>query len=445
VTLRTRLTIGAAIAVAVAVLLGSALTYVFVRSELRDQVDESLRQGAAVIENRPFFGDRLPPAGAFALPGPLGAAQLYLQVVSPGGAVARSGNGDVLIPISDEARQVASSGAGQVLSDATVEGTHVRVLTRPLEPGLAIQIARSLEEVDSTLGRLRWILAGISLGGIALAAGLGLIVSGSTLRPVRRLTQTAERVSETHDLSERIEVESQDELGRLAGSFNTMLEALDDSARAQRQLVADASHELRTPLTSLRTNAEVLARAPDLPEPERERLLDDVVGQTEELSALVEDLVELARGAEEVAVPQDVRLDEIVAAAVERARRDAPGVRFETQLEECVVRGVPARVDRAVRNLLDNAAKWSPAGSVVEVSVRDGEVVVRDHGPGIDESDLPHVFDRFYRAPSARGLPGSGLGLAIVRQVAESVGGSVSAEAADGGGAQLRLKLLPAS
>jgi two-component system, OmpR family, sensor histidine kinase MprB len=442
-TLRARLTIGAALAVAVAVLLGSALTYVFVRSELRDQVDDSLRQGATVITNRPQLGQLLPAAGRFVLPGSLGPAQFYVQFVSPDGAVAPQG--DVLIPVSGEAREVAAAGSAPVLADATVDGTHVRVLTQRVGSGIAVQIARSLEEVDATLGRLRWILAGISLGGIALAAGLGLIVSGSTLRPVRRLTQTAERVSETHDLSERIEVESQDELGRLAGSFNTMLGTLDDSARAQRQLVADASHELRTPLTSLRTNAEVLARAPELPEAERERLLDDVVGQTEELSALVEDLVELARGAEEVAVPTEVRLDEIVAAAVERARRHAPGVRFELQREETVVRGVPERVDRAVRNLLDNAAKWSPPGGVVDVSVRAGEVVVRDHGPGIDEADLPHVFDRFYRAPSARGLSGSGLGLAIVRQVAEAGGGTVSAERADGGGARLRLQLLPAS
>jgi two-component system, OmpR family, sensor histidine kinase MprB len=431
-TLRARLTIGAAIAVAVAVLLGSALTYVFVRSELRDQVDDSLRQGATVITNRPQLGQLLPAAGRFVLPGSLGPAQFYVQFVSPDGAVAPQG--DVLIPVSGEAREVAAAGSAPVLADATVDGTHVRVLTQRVGSGIAVQIARSLEEVDATLGRLRWILAGISLGGIALAAGLGLIVSGSTLRPVRRLTQTAERVSETHD-----------ELGRLAGSFNTMLGTLDDSARAQRQLVADASHELRTPLTSLRTNAEVLARAPELPEAERERLLDDVVGQTEELSALVEDLVELARGAEEVAVPTEVRLDEIVAAAVERARRHAPGVRFELQREETVVRGVPERVDRAVRNLLDNAAKWSPPGGVVDVSVRAGEVVVRDHGPGIDEADLPHVFDRFYRAPSARGLSGSGLGLAIVRQVAEAGGGTVSAERADGGGARLRLQLLPAS
>jgi two-component system sensor histidine kinase MprB len=220
-----------------------------------------------------------------------------------------------------------------------------------------------------------------------------------------------------------------------------MLEALDASLAAQRRLVADASHELRTPLTSLRTNVEVLAR-PDAPTgEERERLLRDIVDQTAELTRLVEDVVELARGHEPSLAETDVRLDELVAAAVERAGRHAPHVRFRTDLDGSVVRGVPERIDRAVSNLLDNAAKWSPPEGEVDVVVRAGEVTVRDRGPGIADEDLPHVFDRFYRSAAARRLPGSGLGLAIVRQVAEAHGGSVSAEAAEGGGAVLRLRL----
>jgi two-component system sensor histidine kinase MprB len=208
--------------------------------------------------------------------------------------------------------------------------------------------------------------------------------------------------------------------------------------------VADASHELRTPLTSLRTNIEVLARNETMPAADRERLLGDVTGQLEELTGLVDDVVELARGAEAPLVMEDVRLDQLVERAVERARLHAPAARFELALRETLVRGAPDRLDRAVANLLDNAVKWSPPGKAVDVSVRDGAVTVRDHGPGIDAEDLPHVFDRFYRAPSARGTPGSGLGLAIVRQTADSHGGTVSAENADGGGAVLRL-VLPLS
>jgi two-component system sensor histidine kinase MprB len=295
--------------------------------------------------------------------------------------------------------------------------------------------------VGRTLNRLGLILLAVALGGVALAAGLGTLVARAAVSPVRRLTDAAEHVTSTTDLTERIEVKGSDELSRLADRFNRMLAALDRSLATQRQLVADASHELRTPLTSIRTNIEVLAKARDLPDEERAELLSDVVAQLEELSVLVRDLVELARGHEPSQEAEEVRLDEVVQRAVDRAERFAPGIRFVTRIEPSLVRGVPSRLERAVGNLLDNAVKWSPAGGEVEVEVQDGEVIVRDHGPGIDEADLPFVFDRFYRAPSARGLPGSGLGLAIVRQVAEVHGGTVTAERADGGGARFRLRL----
>ena len=308
-------------------------------------------------------------------------------------------------------------------------------------PGLALQIARPLEEVDAALDRIKTLLILIAAVGIALAAGLGLVVSKALLAPVQRLTRTAEEVSETRDLSRRIDASGSDELSRLAATFNTMLGALEDSARAQRQLVSDASHELRTPLTSLRTNIEVLAKEEALPPGEREQLLRDVTEQLTEMTALIAELVELARGDEVPAEPEDVRLDLVTAGAIERTRRNRPGVSFTPDLEETMIRGVPSTIERAISNLLDNAAKWSPPGGEIEVTVRDGDVVVRDHGPGIDADDLPFVFDRFYRAPSARGLPGSGLGLAIVRQVAEAHGGTVTAEPADGGGTVMRLSL----
>jgi two-component system sensor histidine kinase MprB len=247
-------------------------------------------------------------------------------------------------------------------------------------------------------------------------------------------------VSETRDLSRRIDVHGRDELSRLASTFNTMLAALEDSARAQRQFVSDASHELRTPLTSLRTNIEVLASG-KLPDHEREKLLADVVEQLDEMSTLVSELVMVARGDAPTGQRETVRLDELVLESVERARRNSPGVHFETTLYESTVEGVPSALERAVGNLLENAAKWSPPGGTVEVAVVDHEVQVRDHGPGIDEADVPFVFDRFYRAPAARNMPGSGLGLAIVRQVAESHGGEVVVERPAGGGTTMRLKL----
>jgi two-component system sensor histidine kinase MprB len=280
------------------------------------------------------------------------------------------------------------------------------------------------------------------LGGVALAGGLGFAVSRAATRPLARLTGAAERVTATGELHHRIPEGTDDEPGRLAAAFNAMLAALEGSRDAQRQLVADASHELRTPLTAIRANIELLERAPGLPPGERAAMLASARGQLEDLTVLVGDLVDLARpGERPVEPPEDLRLDELVADAVERARVHAPATAFELTAEPCVVRARRGRLARAVGNLLDNAVKWSPPGAPVEVRVQDGEVTVRDHGPGIAKTDLPHVFDRFYRAPSARGLPGSGLGLAIVKHVADAHRGTVSAETAPGGGTLLRLAL----
>jgi two-component system sensor histidine kinase MprB len=429
VSFRARLTLVAAAAVALAIVAASAVVYVVVRNELRAPIDEGLKHSAAEILIGQGRGRPLGPP-----PPELGGARGYVQLVDSSGAT----NGE--LPVTKDVLAVAGAGKDAFLTDMRVDGTHVRVLTFPYGDG-AVELARSLTEVDKTLHRVRWFLLLIGAGGIAAAAALGLAVSRAALAPVRRLTDTTEKVTATGDLSERIEVEGRDELSRLAGSFNTMLGALEESTRAQQQLVADASHELRTPLTSLRTNIEVLAGDRALPPDERERLLTDVVEQLGEMTTLIAELIELARGEQETAAPEDVRLDLVAADAIERTRRNRPGVTFEADLEETSVRGVPATIERAVANLLDNAAKWSPEGGAIEVVVRDGEVVVRDHGPGIDEEHLPYVFDRFYRAPSARGLPGSGLGLAIVRQVAEAHGGTVVAERAEGGGTRITLRV----
>jgi two-component system sensor histidine kinase MprB len=240
-------------------------------------------------------------------------------------------------------------------------------------------------------------------------------------------------------LDHRLPVEGDDEIGRLARSFNSTLEALESSVASQRQLVADASHELRTPLASLRTNVQVLARANELPPDERERLLRDLELELDELTALVGDVVELARGAQPDGIDQSLRLDELTAACIEKAQRRAPYTSFNTRLEPLVVRGDPGRLGRAIDNLLDNAVKWNPPDEPIEVVLAGSALSVRDHGAGIPDEDLEKVFDRFYRAAGARRLPGSGLGLAIVRQVAEAHGASVSAANEPGGGARFTL------
>jgi two-component system, OmpR family, sensor histidine kinase MprB len=438
---RDRLVLLSAAAVAIAVVLASGIVYLVVRDELRGQVDDQLHEFVTHISPP---RELTVPSGEnlLILPSaPLGESEGYAQIVRADGTVIRPRSFRIALPVARRTIDVAAGRRGPYFSDTTIGGIHARVFTSRLQTGDAVQAVKSLEEVDRTLGRLTIALLLVSVGGIALAVWLGRLVARTALTPVKQLTAAAEHVARTRDLSRRIESEGSDELSRLGASFNTMLEALDDSQRAQRQLVADASHELRTPLTSLRTNLEVLAAADALPAEDRSRLLHDVTAQLDELTVLVTDLVDLARGDEPADVTEDVRLDLLVTEAVERARRHVAEVRFVTDLEPCLATGVPARLDRAVSNLLDNAAKWSPPGGEVEVGVRDGEVTVRDHGPGIDDEDLPFVFDRFYRARAARGLPGSGLGLAIVRQVAESHGGEVVVERADGGGARFRLRI----
>lgn len=374
----------------------------------------------------------------------LGGATGYAQLVAPNGVVLRSdgtrrGPG---LPVTAATRAVATGRARAFLSDATVAGTHVRMLTERAAPGAGVlQVALPLTDVDGTLSRLELVLAAVSLGGIALAAALGLLVSRAALVPVRRLTGAAERVARTQDLGHRIDADEQDELGRLAASFNTMLAALEHSRQAQRQLVSDASHELRTPLTSVRANLDALAMGSRLPERDRARAVAAARAQLAELTVLVGDLVDLSNTEIDSVEVEEVRLDLAATGAVERARLHAPACCVNLDVAPCLVRAAPARLDRAIANLLDNAVKWGPPEGPVEVRVRDGALEVRDRGPGIAEHDLPRVFDRFYRAPAARGLPGSGLGLAIVRQVAETHNGSVHAANDPDGGARLTLEL----
>jgi two-component system sensor histidine kinase MprB len=373
----------------------------------------------------------------------LGGATGYAQLVQSNGQVLRSDgvSAGAGLPVTAATRAVAKGRRPAFFSDATVAGTHVRMLTERAPFGAVWQVALPLTDLQSTLARLALVLAAVSLGGIALAAALGLIVSRAALAPVRRLTGAAERVARTQDLGHRIEAGTADELGRLAASFNTMLAALENSRLAQRQLVSDASHELRTPLTSIQANLDALAIGGHLPEGDRARAIAAARAQLNELTVLVGDLIDLSKTGLDEAEVEDVRLDLAVVDALERARRLAPRCTFALDAEPCLVRAAASRLDRAIGNLLDNALKWSPPGGPVEVRVRAGRLEVRDHGPGIPAVDLPRVFDRFYRAPAARGLPGSGLGLAIVRQVAETHGGSVRAANDPQGGARLTLEL----
>jgi two-component system sensor histidine kinase MprB len=442
VSFRTRLTLASAFAVALAIALASGLVYVLVRDQLRGEVETSLEQRAALVTGGPLI-IREGPGGARVLVTPyrgLEQGDVFVQAVDSAGQIAKPDPRQVAFPVTDAITTAAADGGDPFFADAVVEGTHVLQLVVPVGDGHVIQLIRPLDEVDRLLDRIGLILVLVSLGGIAAAAAFGALVARTALRPVQRLTREAEVVAETQDLSRRIGLEGDDELARLGSSFDTMLAALDESHRQQRQLVADASHELGTPLTSIRTNVEVLARRDDLAPEAREALLRDLVGQLGEMSGLVTGLVELASEAPTELEPVDVQLDELVEDAVVRAARLAPQIHFTTALEPTIVRGVPGRLERAVANVLDNAVKWSDHGATVEVGVAQGEVAVRDHGPGIADEDVPHVFDRFYRSPQARAMPGSGLGLAIVKRVVDEHGGTATVDRADGGGTVVRLR-----
>ena len=445
-SIRTRLTLVASAAVALAIIAASVVVFIIVRNELTAQVDSALQSRGETIRAAPglkifeFNGRRY-----FDAPEPLLGPNAYAQLVDVNGNTIPTRTESGQLPPNEDALRVARTQQGETFANAHIGGKEVRVFMTSIRDDqgntYALEVARSLDELHHTLGRITLFLLLIAGGGVAIAFALGLAVSQAALLPVRRLTHATETVRETGDLSQRIEVRGDDELSRLARSFNEMLAALEEAARAQRQLVSDASHELRTPLTSLRTNIEVLARDQEMPPDERERLLTDVVAQLTEMTAMIHELVELARGDQQPHEVEDVRLDLLVDEVLERARRDYPQVEFTAELEPSEVHGVPGTIARAVSNLLDNAAKWSPPGAKVEVRVRGGEVTVRDHGPGIADDDLPYIFDRFYRAPEARKLPGSGLGLSIVKQVADAHGGRVAAERAEDGGTRMTLEL----
>jgi two-component system, OmpR family, sensor histidine kinase MprB len=464
VPLRKRISLVAAAAVAIAVALACVISYAVVRGQLLSQIDSELTQQAQTLQTDPVHSLSALPTIPASAGGPApyeqivtADRQVYNKVLPNGEALNISG---LKLPGVAVAAEVAAERAPAFMSNVTVNGTTLRMYTFPMTGfnvggiSAAVQLARPLAPVEHVLSTLRLILLLVLIAGIAIAAMLGRVAASRVLAPLAEMTATTELIGKTDDLSRRLTIHTEDEVGQLAERFNEMLsrleasrDELDESVHQQRQLVADASHELRTPVTSLRTNAEVLLAGADLDADDRRRLLTDVVEQTAELSTLVSDLIEVARGEETPDATEEIRLDQLVEDALHRARRDAPAVEFFSRLHPVVVEGSWERLSRAINNLLDNAARHS-GGARVEIDVDEAsgaehqiEVRVRDHGGGIDETDLPHVFDRFYRGAKSRSLQGSGLGLAIVRSVAEQHKGTVTAANAPDGGAVFTLAL----
>ena len=457
-SLRTRVTLAAGGAVLVALVAASLIVYASVRSKLHEQIDASLVTASANLSTKLAGVEvSIPPkptrvtfsgAGVAEIIPSLGALEKLAISSTPKGGKAPEGAsaGKVLglLPLDKTDTAVAAGAQTTAFRTIDLGATTVRLyeVRYPNSADGLIRVYRPLSEATATLRRVEWILVAITLGGVFAAALLGRLASAAVLRPVRALARGVEQVKATHDLSQRIPVSGSDEVARLGSAFNSMLAELEESERSQQQLIADASHELRTPLTAQRTNVELLAR-PDLPADRRGPVLASAVRGIEELSRLVNDLIQAARNGRSIDRREPVRLDTLVGAAVETIQRRAPEARFHFAFESCTVAAAAPRLERAIVNILDNAVNWTRNGEPIEVAVAGGVVTIRDHGPGVPESDLPHVFDRFYRAAAARGLPGSGLGLAIVKQTVDDHGGTVTIANASGGGTVVTLSIPP--
>jgi two-component system, OmpR family, sensor histidine kinase MprB len=471
-SLRARMGLFAGAAVAIAVIAVVLAAYAGTKSDLQGQLDQSLRSVAAPVLARAGgpLGQFAPGRGGGGGPGEgtgtgcgaggdrdegLGLDQIPPQAF--GGApgtftlVCRNGStyspasNEYPIPVTARERATARSGQGQYFTDMDVSGHRIRVMVTGIGWRGALLSALPLTTVDNALANQLVLLLVIGVAGIILAAVFGILVARTALAPIARFTRQTESIALNPERieHERLDVTGSDELARLARTFNQTLDALELSVQSQRNLVADASHELRTPIATIRANLQLMRDEELLSPEDRAALREDVIEELDELTALVADVVELARGGKPSGEPGDVRLDAIVRDALERARRRAPSITFGQRLEPTLVRGEGNRISRAVTNLLDNAAKWSREGGEVEVKLHGGVLTVRDHGPGFNEDDLPFVFDRFHRSKEARSKPGSGLGLAIVRQAAEAHGGFAEAANAPDGGAVLRVGFGP--
>jgi two-component system, OmpR family, sensor histidine kinase MprB len=451
-SLRARLAVLTSMAVAVAVAACAVGCWFIVRGRLIDQLDRSL-SGPMAARPRPgpLWGDS--PQAICGKPQPDDRFREFLPTMrvvrSDGTACSPPGTSETLVTTDADRAVARGERAALFRNGTTTSGTPVRVFTRLDRPGtgVAVSIARPLAQVNDSLGSLTMLLVTVAAVGVLGAAIAGLLIARAGLRPVDRLTEAVEHIARTEDLRTTIPVEGGDEIARLSRSFNSMTAALASSRERQQQLIVDAGHELRTPLTSLRTNVDLMLRSETtgrpLPAADKRHLLANLKAQLLELTSLVGDLLDLSRpeAAGSGAAEEQVALHEVVDNAVGRARLRGPGLRVDAALEPWYVRGHAPSLGRAVVNLLDNAVKFSPPDGTVTVRLHGGALTVRDHGPGIPAEDLPHVFERFWRSPSARGLPGSGLGLAIVARAVREAGGEVRLGPADGGGTLAWLRL----
>ena len=449
-TLRRRLVIAFAGLVTVAVVLVGGITYSATVNTLSAELDRALVSAATTIA----AGGSVATADQPADQGPghgdhderdaSGAIISVVQHIGPDGAVTYVSGDTTSLPVDAAELNLAahgSAGDGRY-EQVTVGDTTYRVYSLAQGAGAgAIQVGRDTADSMRILTRIGLITAAVGLAVILLAALAGWWIARQITRRLTALSDAAEQVARTGDLGVPIEAKGRDEVGRLGTSLRTMLTQLGESRDAQRRLVQNAGHELRTPITSLRTNARVLRRVAELPEPDRRRLLDDVDSELMELTGLVNELVELATDTYSIEPPEPTDLTEPLGAVASRIQRRTGRTVLVTG-DGAVLPVRRHAVERAVGNLIENAVKFDPGGSApIEVTVRGARITVADRGPGVPAEDLDRIFDRFYRADTARSRPGSGLGLAIVREVAQQHDGTVTARLREGGGLVVVLTL----
>ncbi|MEV8569431.1 HAMP domain-containing sensor histidine kinase [Streptomyces sp. NPDC051322] len=451
-----------AAAVAFAVAVVSVICWFLVQEKLYNEVDSRL---ATLIKVRPYSVTDVAgllsdcpqtPAVQGTIRGPQNSPYYY-QLVQANGRYCLSGGTAGAIKVEAGDKDMAKDpdpNVGRYRNGTDSDGNPVRVLTTavpiegpvPVYPGVARMAALPLQDTRNTLNELALLLLGVSGVGVIGAGAAGLWIARAGLKPVDELTRAVEHVARTEDLTVRIPVEGDDEIARLSESFNSMTAALGESRDRQAQLIADAGHELRTPLTSLRTNIELLARSEEtgraIPPDDRRALMTSVKAQMTELAALIGDLQELSRpDAAQSGPVKVVALHDIAESALERARLRGPELTINAELEPWYVPAEPAALERAIVNVLDNAVKFSPPGGSIDVVLHRGVLTVRDHGPGIPADELPYVFERFWRSPSARSLPGSGLGLSIVARTVQQSGGDIGLRPAPGGGTEATIRI----
>ncbi|WP_036920982.1 sensor histidine kinase [Propionicicella superfundia] len=442
--LQDRISVLVAIGVAFAVGMASVAAYVTSAVALYARTDDELVEIAAVT--RTWVQRDIEGMG--------GINNDALRAVNANVVLLRSDNQSTYVPGSPApftpgATELAIARTQVGSSARTVKGTdgaRYRLVAVPLDVDgsyYALVIGRPLAPTEDILRSLQIAILVFGFTGIVLATGFGWWIGRSAVRPLRDLSQAVAVITETDDL-EPITVRGDDEIADLTRAFNTMLLSLESSRERQKRLIADAGHELRTPLTSMRTNIELLMaddRSGMLPPGARSEILADVAAQLGEFTTLVGDLVQLSREDRVEAAPEPIDFQDVVARAVERAKRRGPSLTFDVSLEPLYLVGEPDSLERAVTNLLDNAVKFSPDGGTVTVEMADGRLRIADQGPGIAEEDLPHVFDRFYRSDKARTTPGTGLGLSIVDHTVKAHGGAVAAGRAPEGGAEFVVSL----